>query len=133
MRHRERLLLALAVAASGACASSGQRAGGTSGGDQSVITSEELRASTANNLLEFIRARRPRWLERNYSAVLRPERVSTVYVFLDNQPFGGPDALSQFPLSSAQEVRYFSPSEAQMRFGPGYINGVIQIVSRSSQ
>jgi len=133
MRHRERFLIALAVAAAGACASTGQRAGTASGGDQSVITSEELRQSTTSNLLEYIRARRPRWLERNYAAVLRPERVSTVAVFLDNQPFGGPDALSQFPLSSAEEVRYFTPSDAQMRFGPGYLNGVIQIVSRTAK
>ena len=133
MRHRERFLIALAVAAAGACASTGQRAGTASGGDQSVITSEELHQSTTSNLLEYIRARRPRWLERNYAAVLRPERVSTVAVFLDNQPFGGPDALSQFPLSSAEEVRYFTPSDAQMRFGPGYLNGVIQIVSRTAK
>jgi hypothetical protein len=129
----ERVLIAAAVAAAAACASGGQRPGAASGGDQSVISSQELRESTVPNLLEYIRARRPRWLERNYAAVMRPERVTTVAVFLDNQPFGGPDALAQFPLSSAQEVRYFTPSDAQMRFGPGYINGVIQIISRSSQ
>lgn len=133
MRHGKSILIAMVVLAADGCASTGQRAGTASGGDQSVIASEELRQSTAPNLLEYIRARRPRWLERNYAAVLRPERVSTVAVFLDNQPFGGPDALSQFPLSSAEEVRYFSPSDAQMRFGPGYLNGVIQIVSRTAK
>lgn len=133
MRSWKSLALAAALVAAAGCASSGQRASSDTGGDQNLITSEELRASTAANLLEFIRARRPRWLERNYSAVMRPERVSTVTVFLDNQPFGGPDALGQFPLSSAQEVRYFTPSDAQMRFGPGYLNGVIQVISRGGR
>jgi hypothetical protein len=132
MRYGKVLFIAGVVLAAGGCASTGQRAGRSSGGDESVISSTELRESTALNLLEFIRARRPRWLERNYAAVMRPERVTTVAVFLDNQVFGGPDALSQFPLSSAQEVRYFSPSDAQMRFGPGYINGVIQVISRTA-
>ncbi len=112
MRHVERVLIAAAVMAAAACASGGQRPGTASGGDQSVITSDELRAATVPTLLEYIRARRPRWLERNYAAVMRPERVTTVAVFLDNQPFGGPDALSQFPVSSAQEVHYFTPSDA---------------------
>jgi len=133
MRYFNGVLVAMVVLTAGGCASSGQRAGTRSSTDQSVITAEELRESTTLNLLEYIRARRPRWLERNYAAVLRPERVSTVAIFLDNQPFGGPDALSQFPLSSAQEVHYFSPSDAQMRFGPGYLNGVIQIISRTAK
>jgi hypothetical protein len=133
MSYRKWLVIGMVALAAGGCASTGQSAGRSSGGDESRISSEELRQSTALNLLELIRARRPRWLERNYAAVMRPERVTSVAVFLDNQVFGGPDALSQFPLSAAQEVRYFSPSDAQMRFGPGYINGVIQIISRTSR
>lgn len=99
---------------------------------ETVITAEELRDATAGNLFDYIRAQRPRWLERNYSAVLRADRVSMVAVFLDNQEFGGPEALRQLPLTSAAEVRYFSPSEAQARFGPGYLNGVIQVLSRAA-
>ncbi len=114
-------------------------AGGPPGGsttpsrNENVITAEELKDATATNLYDFIRSRRPRWLERNYSAVLRSDRVTTVVVFLDNQEFGGPDQLRQLPVSSAGEIRYFSPSEAQGRFGLGYINGVIQVVSRTSR
>ncbi len=114
-------------------------AGGPPGGasvpprDENVISAEELKDATATNLYDFIRSRRPRWLERNYSAVLRSDRVTTVAVFLDNQEFGGPDQLRQLPVSSAGEVRYYSPSEAQGRFGLGYINGVIQVVSRTAR
>jgi hypothetical protein len=133
MRHGKSLLFAMLMLTAGGCASTGQRAGTSSGRDESVITAEELRTSSALNVLELIRSRRPRWLERNYSAVMRPERVTTVAVFLDNQLFGGPEALSQLPVSSAQEIRYFTPSDAQMRFGPGYLNGVIQVISRTAR
>jgi hypothetical protein len=114
-----------------ACSSAMQ--GGGPAADESVITEQDLREATAANLFDYIRSRRPRWLERNYSAVMRPERVTTVMVFMDNQEFGGPDALRQIPLTVAVEVRYFGPSESQARFGVGYLNGVIQVLSRAAR
>lgn len=121
------LCLALVAACSG-----GMQGGSTTPPrNESIITGEELRNSTYTNLFDYIQSRRPRWLERNYSAVLRPDRVTTVAVFMDNQEFGGPDALRQLPVSAAVEVRYYGPSEAQAQFGPGYLNGVIQVLSRT--
>lgn len=101
--------------------------------NESVISAEELRDATYANLFDFIQSRRPRWLERNYSAVFRPDRVTTVVVFMDNQEFGGPDALRQLSTTSAAEVRYYGPSESQARFGSGYLNGVIQVLSRAAR
>jgi hypothetical protein len=101
--------------------------------NENVIAAEELRNSTYVTLFDLIQSRRPRWLDRNYSAVLRADRVSTLAVFMDNQVFGGPDALRQLPVTAAAEVRYYGPSEAEARFGPGYLNGVIQVLSRASQ
>ncbi len=124
---------ALGVALLAACGPAQRGGARTAPRSENVITSEELKDATSTNLFDFIRSQRPRWLERNYSAALRPERVETVAVFLDNQEFGGPDALRQLSPSSAAEVRYYGPSEAQARFGPGYLNGVIQVVSRASR
>jgi len=114
-----------------ACASTGQRPGDTGGGgDENRITHAELQAAPAGTLADYVRAHRPRWLERNYSAVFNDNRVQTVVVFMDNQMFGGPETLATLTTRSAYELRYYTPSEAQAQFGPGYINGVIQIITR---
>ncbi len=131
VRMGARVLAGLAIALLVGC-SSGMQGGGPAR-DESVITADELQQANAASLFDYIRARRPRWLERNYSAVFRAERIQSVMVFMDNQEFGGPDALRQVPLTAAAEVRYFGPSDAQARFGPGYINGVIQIISRATR
>jgi hypothetical protein len=126
-------IVALSVVLLAACSSAMQQGAPARSSNSSVITAEELRASNAGNLYDYVRAQRPRWLERNYSAVMRPQRVQEIVVFLDNQEFGGPTSLQQFPVTSAAELRYYGPSEAQARFGPGYINGVIQVITRAGR
>jgi len=111
-----------------ACASSGQHTGGPSY-DENLITAAELLASPATNLRDYIQLHRPRWLERNYSAAMSSSRVQSLVVYLDNQRYGGPDALASMSTRGVEEVRYFSPSEAQARFGLGTLNGVIQVVT----
>jgi len=118
------------VVAAAACASTGQQPG-ASGGNENVITAEELQNAPQDNLLSYIQSHRPRWLQRPTSLTFGINRSYTVEIFLDNSPLGGPDVLQSIPLRSAAEVRWYSPSEAQARFGVGYINGVIQVISRS--
>ena len=120
-----------AVVAAAACASAGQHPGDSGGGSENLITSEELRAAPVTDLASYISAHRPRWLERNYQLSFNETVIQEVVVFLDNMQHGGADALASFLTSSAQEVRYYTPSEAEARFGLGTGNGVIQIVSRS--
>jgi hypothetical protein len=122
--------LSLVAVAACSAATQGGRAPGAR--DENLVTATELRAATATNLYDFIQSQRPRWLERTHAAVFRPEQVTTVAVFVDNQYFGGPDALRQLATGAASELRYYGPSEAEMRFGVGYKNGVIQVITRPS-
>ena len=125
----------LSVALLAACSSAmqqGSRGTPSRSRDESVITTEELREATAGNLYDYIHAQRPRWLERSHARAFIAEQIAGVAVFLDNQYYGGPEALRQILLSSVVEVRYYGPSDAQVRFGAGYLNGVIQVISRTS-
>ncbi len=120
-----------AVLAAAACASAGQHPGDSGGSSENLISSEELRAAPVTDLASYIRSHRPRWLQRNYQLSFNETEVQNVVVFLDNIMHGGADALATFMTTSAQEVRYYTPSEAESRFGLGTGNGVIQIVSRT--
>jgi len=110
------------VLAVGACASRG-----TAAGDQAVtgastarrtnvISSEEIRESSAPSLVDMIRQLRPGW----------PTAVSIV---VNNEIFGAYDTLRQLPVSGTSEIRYLSKSEAQMKWGMR-VNEVIQVITR---
>ena len=120
----------LAILAAAACASSGQHPG-TSGGDPNVISAEELREATVTDLLSLIQLRRPQWLNRNRSLSFNDPGSFALVVYMDNAPYGTSDVLRTVLVRSLLEVRYFSPSEAESRFGVGNSNGVIQLITRS--
>jgi glutaredoxin-related protein len=115
------LALGLVIAA-GACASSGTAAGEPSVTASStarrtnVISSQEIRESSAPSLADLIRQLRPGW----------PTAVSIV---VNNDVMGGYDMLRSQPVSTVNEIRYLSKSEAQMKWGPR-VNEVIQIITR---
>lgn len=118
------LALGLVVVA-GACASSG-----TAAADQTVtaqtttrrtniITTQEIRESTAPSLPDLIRQLRPSW----------PGAGSQVTVVVNNDIMGGFAMLSQQPKSTASEIRYLTKSEAQFKWG-ARVEQVIQVITR---
>ena len=124
-----------AVLVVAACASTGQQAGTSS--NENVITAEELRNARSQDLLSYIQAHRPRWLQRARGTEISQNRLDAprtyaVTVFLDNSAIGAPDVLSTMVAASAAEVRYYSPNDAVARFGSLYVNGVIQVITRSN-
>lgn len=107
------------VTVTGACASQG-----TAAADQTVtatsttrrtnvITSQEIRESTAPSVADMIRQLRPGW----------PRQAA---IFVNNDP--DPTALSR-PLSTVSEIRYLTRSEAQSKWG-SRVQEVIQIITR---
>ena len=89
-------------------------------------------AANESNLYDFIRARRPNWLTSVKPTTIRPDRESGLVVYLDNTRLGGLDALRQLTPHAVMSVRYFGPSSAEARFGPGHLNGAIQVSTRKS-
>ena len=109
-----------------ACASAGGSPKSSS--NDGVITSEEIESSHQPTLFDVVRALRPHWLTTTPTG-LRADADAGISVYLDSQRAGSIDVLRQLPSTSASSLRFYSPSEAQSRFGLGNLHGVIQIVS----
>ena len=93
-----------------------------------VITADELSRISATSLDEVVRTLRPQWL-RNAPSTIRPEAEGTVVVYQDRVRLGGPENLRQINPLQVKEVRYYAPSEAQLRYGPGHLHGAIEVTS----
>ena len=115
------LALGLVIAA-GACASSGTAAsdqsatGATTARRSNVITSQEIRESSAPSLADLVRQLRPGW-------------PTNVTVFVNNDPLGDYNQLRTLSLNTTAEIRYLSRSEAQIKWGSRF-QEVIQVITR---
>jgi hypothetical protein len=99
--------------------------------NSSTIIAEDLQKTMAPNLYQAIQALHPEWFRRPGATPIQGSRSYGVAVFVDRTRAGGVEVLEQTSVSNAAYVRYYSASEAQMRFGEGVQNGVIQIVTQT--
>lgn len=97
--------------------------------DPNVITAEEITARPAQTLYDAVRALRPEWMMRNRPTALMPQQEGQLIVYVDGTRFGNVESLRQFVPSSVQTVRYYSPSAAEARFGPGHLHGAIEVIT----
>ena len=95
-----------------ACRTSPRQRSQDSGREPYLITAEELQASRRANLYDAARELRPRWFTR-------PTRANTgeAYVYIDDQVVGTIGTLRRFSPNDVAELRYLSPTEAQVQFG----------------
>jgi len=114
--------VALLVGCSGGAATAGTETPTPSRPDETVVTSEELRAAgDARSLYDAVKQLRPHWL------------AADVVVYVGNRRYGGGEALRQLLPSTVASLRYFSPSAAQQRFGSNHPNGAIQVIMRGAR
>ena len=109
-----RLLTLLSIAslvAVSACASTGRPPRGQ-GTDPYIISAGELDKTVRYNLYDVVMELRPRWFTRNAA-----ENNGDPYVYVQDQLIGTSGALRRFNPEQVDEVRYLSPTEAQVRFG----------------
>jgi hypothetical protein len=52
-----------------------------------------------------------------------------VIVYLDERLFGGVSMLRELAVNTIYEIRYLSATEAQQKWGPGHLQGVISVRS----
>ena len=97
--------------------------------DANVITAEELAAKPARDLYEAVRALRPAWMMRARPTALMPQNEGQLIVYVDGTRFGNIESLRQLVPGVAQSVRYYSPSDAEAHFGPGHLNGAIEVIT----
>jgi hypothetical protein len=126
MLVRRTVLAAVVATAGAACGKAHDRAEAPR--PSGALEAEEILATQAGNMYDVIRLRRPSWLQRSGR---RPTSLSgtaaEVMVYLDGQRFGEARDLIRLAVTAVRWAEYLSPSEAQARFGPGNLAGVIHI------
>lgn len=84
-----------------------------------MIRLAELEATRQSNLYDAVRQLRPFWLTRS---TRNRSGEAGIAVYLDDQYIGNASALHRLPVHATALIRYMSPTEAQVRFGP--VNGL---------
>jgi hypothetical protein len=116
-----------------ACASgtggTARTSGSTARHDPNVITAEEIASKQAQTLYDVVRALRPAWMMRSRPTTLMPQNEGQLIVYVDGTRFGNIESLRQFVPNAVQTVRYYSPSDAEARFGPGHLHGAIEVIT----
>lgn len=118
------VFVALAVSSCGASRASER---GSAPVDQNVVLGDELRRYGAANLFDALRSLRPGWFRANSPTFSRTATGPIIY--LDGRRFGGTSSLGIISIPTVVSVRYYSPSEAHGRFGPGHLQGAIDVTS----
>ncbi len=102
--------------------------------DRSVLTTEELRANHDQFLYDIVQRMRPEWLREHGATSIAKglagsQNADLVQVYVGQVRLGGPGVLERLETSAATSLKYYTPAEAQARFGPGHPNGAIQVLS----
>ena len=100
--------------------------------DSRVITAEEIaEKTTPQNALEIVRSMRPAWLTgRGPTTIMMQETGVSVYV--DGTRRGSMDELRLINRDQIEELRYFTATDAQSRFGMDNVGGAIEVKTRKS-
>jgi len=140
MMVKQRIAMVLAAATLVACAST-VSSGSSSrpSGRSDVITAEQMRETQATNLYEAVQRLHPEWmLQRNASTMSgatsrKGSGNVEVQIFMGGQHVGGTDMLRQLPLTEAGSLHFYTPAQAESKFGTGYPNGVIEVLPPGKQ
>ena len=139
-------LVATVSIGAAACASS--PSGSTASGPKpspNLITADEISRSTVQTAFEAVQKLRPSMLRHQQVASANGQgglsdkappikgtavASGAVVVYLDGTRLGAVDQLRQISAATIAEVRYFSASEAQMKWGSGHPGGVIEVTTK---
>lgn len=94
-----------------------------------AITRVEISRSQAINAYDAVRLIRPNMLRERGKATIRGNDVREPLVYLDNQRLGGISYLRDIPVTEIFEIRYHTAAQAQIKWGSGHVQGVIQVVT----
>jgi len=109
-----------------------QRAsGGTRAAAANVITREQIEATGASNIYDVIARLHSDFLRDRGRVSIKMDTHDRAVVFLNDQEYGIPETMRNFPAGRVEQVRFFGGSDAVARFGSQYGGGVIQLISRT--
>ncbi|HEX6040246.1 hypothetical protein [Longimicrobium sp.] len=145
MKGLKKMMAGAALVLLSACASAGTGTAAGSGG-RDLILSDEIARSGAADAYSLVQSVRPQWLRvRGDQGRGSTVRVGTTdpatgeagvgqgsmapspNVYLNNARMGAADALRQIPLANVRYVRWFTPAQANLRWGAGNGHGAILV------
>ena len=126
VRHFYLIVLAAALG----CATTGRSSGSMGSGN--VILEQELAASNVSNAYEAVERLRPNFLRSRGPSSLRTDVTSLPNVYVGRQKYGDAATLRQIPINTVSMIRFYTASEAALRFGMDNANGVIEVTLKSS-
>ena len=94
-----------------------------------AITRVEITKSQAFNAYDAIRILRPNMLRERGRVTIRGNDIREPLVYLDNQRMGGISFLRDIPVTEIFEIRYHTAPQAQIKWGNGHPQGVIQVLT----
>ena len=94
-----------------------------------AITRVEITRSQAFNAYDAIRILRPNMLRERGRVTIRGTDIREPLVYLDNQRMGGINFLRDIPVTEIFEIRYHTAAQAQIKWGNGHPQGVIQVLT----
>jgi hypothetical protein len=92
-----------------------------------LITQADVQASTATDAYSIVQELRPMWLRNRGTISIHDPSSGNVQVYLNGQQFGDLNRMREIIKQEIREIRFFSGSEAQLKFGAGHEGGVIDV------
>jgi len=97
--------------------------------DVDLLTPNELSSVTGSTVYDAVRQLRPEWILRSHPNPVLPNQTNLM-LYVDGTRYGaGIDGLQLITIRAAHSVRYFSPANAEARFGPGHLLGAIEVLT----
>ena len=112
------MVLALLLAA---CVSG---SGGSSSGNSSLLSAEDLSEVANLSAYDAIQRLRPQWLQ------VRANNPPPQVIMNGSPMVGGPEMLRTVQVSDLTSIRYRNGRDATTRYGTGYGGGAIELSSR---
>ena len=79
-----------------------------------------------------MRQLRPTWIMRSRPTAVMQRNQAQLIVYVDGIRYAaGIESLRLVPLRSVASLRYFSPGNAEARFGAGHLVGAIEVLTAS--
>jgi len=100
--------------------------------DSDLIMAEELANTNGSTAYDAVRQLRPTWIMRSRPTAVLQRNQALLIVYVDGVRYAaGIESLRLLPLRSVASLRYFSPGNAEARFGAGHLLGAIEVLTAS--
>jgi hypothetical protein len=124
---RKWLLIPILLAVT-SCAGGGSGKSSATPRDRSLLTTDDIQKTGAQDAFTAVQTLRPQWLTKRGSTSFR--QAEFIKVYLDGSMMGGPEQLRQITTSSIESIRYMDGLEATQRYGLDHGQGAVLVFTK---